>query len=394
MKGLRFIIAIVAAGLLLMPITVKAASYEGTQAPPPVAQALVREGDFAVQLAGALNLGTFDDEAKAEDVLASVGIAPRNGWIADYPLTPDIVAELKDSIDRAVDSNQLLMSRVSAQTNFDDLAARMGLPVAAGSQGEYAQGSSGSSDYVEPTIVDNYYYDDGPPVVTYYAPPWDYAYLYTWVPWPFWYTDYFFPGFFILNDFDRVIIVDRDHDHHHDRDRDFHSREVHRVSNHVVDPSTHRTALVDPVTRNTGRGLRSIASVHQASGSNSTFRNSAQSILRHNSTSALNHAALSGNAGALGQRGSISSNRLSPAVHEPSAGTRLSSPGLGERSFQSHASMNFGRPFSEARSFSAPRSFSGGSSFRSFGGSGFAHAGFAHGGFGGGGFAHGGGRRR
>ena len=54
----------------------------------------------------------------------------------------------------------------------------------------------------EPTVIDNYYSDEGPPVVTYYAPPPDYAYLYAWDPFPFWCGGFWFPGYYVLNDFD------------------------------------------------------------------------------------------------------------------------------------------------------------------------------------------------
>ena len=57
-------------------------------------------------------------------------------------------------------------------------------------------------------MIDNYYYDEGPPVVTYYPPPYDYGYLYAWDPFPFWWGGISYPGFFILTDFDCVVEVD------------------------------------------------------------------------------------------------------------------------------------------------------------------------------------------
>jgi hypothetical protein len=50
-------------------------------------------------------------------------------------------------------------------------------------------------------VINNYYYEQGPPVGTYYSPPYDYSYLYSWVPYSFYGGGSFFPGFFILNDF-------------------------------------------------------------------------------------------------------------------------------------------------------------------------------------------------
>jgi len=66
-------------------------SGETAKQPPPISQTLVREGDFAVKLAESLKMGKPQGEAEAESMLASAGVAPKNGWIADYPLTPDII---------------------------------------------------------------------------------------------------------------------------------------------------------------------------------------------------------------------------------------------------------------------------------------------------------------
>ena len=48
---------------------------------PPVEQALVPEGVFAMQLAEALKLGPVSGEAKAEELFSGLGIEPKNGWI-------------------------------------------------------------------------------------------------------------------------------------------------------------------------------------------------------------------------------------------------------------------------------------------------------------------------
>jgi hypothetical protein len=61
------------------------------------------------------------------------------------------------------------------------------------------------------TITIMYYYDEGPPVLTYCAPPPAYSYLYAWVPFPFWWAGFRFPGYYCLHDFDVVVFV------HHER---------------------------------------------------------------------------------------------------------------------------------------------------------------------------------
>ncbi len=65
--------------------------------PPPVKQTLIPEGFFAIKLADALKLGPAETEAEAETTLTSLGIMPGNGWIADYPVTPDVLIELQNA---------------------------------------------------------------------------------------------------------------------------------------------------------------------------------------------------------------------------------------------------------------------------------------------------------
>jgi hypothetical protein len=74
-----------------------------------------------MRLAEALNIGEVKSEAEAESRLASMGIAPRNGWIADYPVTSDILGELQNAIGAAVDSGRLAMNKDEAIKAFQDL---------------------------------------------------------------------------------------------------------------------------------------------------------------------------------------------------------------------------------------------------------------------------------
>jgi len=90
--------------------------------PPPV-RSLVREGFFAMKLAEALKIEDAANEAAAESRLASVGIAPRQGWIADYPLTPDVIRELENAIGVAADSGKIAMNRDEAMRVFQELIA-------------------------------------------------------------------------------------------------------------------------------------------------------------------------------------------------------------------------------------------------------------------------------
>ncbi|MBA4373292.1 MAG: hypothetical protein C0402_10595 [Thermodesulfovibrio sp.] len=208
-------------------------------ASPPVEAALVREGDFALKLVEALGMGQAGSETEAESMLGAVGIAPRNGWIADYPVTPDIIGELRDSISYAAQTKTISMDSVSALKALEDVQAAENLSVVPAEEDTAASGTqTPAGGYPDQTVIDNYYYDQGPPVVTYYAPPADYYYLYSWVPYPFWWGSVSFGGYFILNDF-----------HKHVR-RHGHSR---HFSNHFNDTRDHRVFRIDPVKRNSGR---------------------------------------------------------------------------------------------------------------------------------------------
>ena len=129
-------------------------------------QGLVREGFFAMKLAEALKVGPVKDEAEAESVLASMGIMPKNGWIADYPLTPDVIDELQNAVGAAADAGKIAMGRDEAMRVFQELILNME------DQNAGVESLSGGEPYPEP-----YYYPE-----LYYYPsyyPYDYPYLFS-----------------------------------------------------------------------------------------------------------------------------------------------------------------------------------------------------------------------
>ena len=424
---------------------------------PPVGQPLVPEGVFAIQLAEALKMGQVQDEAQAESMLSAIGIEPKNGWIAGYPVTPPMIGEIERGVAGASDAGKLPMGKEQAMKAVGDLKAKLGLNVTLGAvtppTTQAAPSSQSAStviykyidksgvihftdryetipreyrDQVEmiretvqppgsgepanentemqannylpnanPEVINNYYYDYGPPVVTYYAPPSPYYYLYGWVPYPFWYSGFFFRGFFILHDFHRHAF--------------FHGHPFF-VTNHVFNAATHRTFVVDPVSRSlrgsmgtsrftSSQGFRSptvqssartivglsknrMASAPVSTGSRMTSRNPSTSMSRPQRSSISNPGTFHGRA-SLPPR----SNFGPPRVVQS---TTFSPPAFSGRSFNSASPRVFSPPsFSGGRSFSAPsyggRSFSGG-----YHGGGSSSGGF-HGG--GGGFRGGGGSR-
>lgn len=212
--------------------------------PPPVQQKLVREGDLAIKLQLALGVGTSHDEIEAESLLGNVGIMPRNGWIADYPVTPDVVGELYKAVRDAAAAGRITTSIAESLKRLDGVINDAGLAVAPYTADSTSQGPPpGADNYPNPAVINNYYVDQGPPVVTYYSPPPDYYYLYSWVAFPFWYAGFWYPGYYILNDFQRTVVV---------------GNRVRIISNHFNDVRHNRVYRIDPVTRYRGRTFAGI----------------------------------------------------------------------------------------------------------------------------------------
>jgi hypothetical protein len=120
--------------------------------PPPSERSLVREGYFAMELAEVLKIGEVKSEAEAESRLASVGIAPKNGWIADYPLTPDVIGELRNAVGEAADSGKIAMNWEEAIRAFQDLVTSIE------SQDFGVEPPPGSQPYPEPYYYPGFYY--------------------------------------------------------------------------------------------------------------------------------------------------------------------------------------------------------------------------------------------
>ncbi|MGA3118196.1 MAG: hypothetical protein ABSF90_27690 [Syntrophobacteraceae bacterium] len=251
------------ANLILAQRTAAVNTKSSPSGPPPVEQPLVREGQFAVELATAFNLTSSHDEAAAEDYLISVNITPRNGWISDYPVTPDIIAEVRESVAKSASSGYLQISETDAVSLVDNVSIAMDLPVKVAhvSSSEYQSRSAAppeASEYVKPSIIEDYYDDNKPPVVTYYPPPLEYAYLYEWVPSPFLWEGFGFGGFFILVDFNS---------HHHHK----------HITNHVTNANG-TVSRIDATTR-------ASATANRQTGSGAKASNTADSSASRNLTS-------------------------------------------------------------------------------------------------------------
>jgi len=243
----------------MVPVVTAVQTDQMAQGKAPISQPLVREGDFAVRLAGALNLGSTASDVEAESILSTAGISPHNGWIADYPVTPDIAGELRTAVAASADNGGLKMASEEALRAFDYVLSGYNLDVRGPGRDDASyevDGNTAGSSYPDEAVMNSYYSVSGPPVVTYYTPPYDYGYMYSYVPYPFWGWNSFFPGFFVLRDFDRFVFVDRDHD------RDFdHHRHGEHFSNHFFDHRRNGIFRINPAHRFSdrnfvGRGVR------------------------------------------------------------------------------------------------------------------------------------------
>jgi len=147
------------------------------------------------------------------------------------------------------------------------------------------EGSGGLADY---------YGGFGPPVVTYYTPPWSYYPLYSWVSYPFWCDKVYFPGFFVLRRFHCVkpVAVVR----HPGSGVVIISGPAQKVvTNRVVDPATHKVLMIDPSRRSTDPAFRFVpptstarfAEVQPPRGSNVVMERGLSSQMRHSFTQAV-----------------------------------------------------------------------------------------------------------
>lgn len=355
----KWLSILTAASLLLYPFAGFSQDYRPQtsqrQQAPPVAQTLVREGDFAIKLAAELDLGNPPNEAAAEDMLARAGVSPLNGWISDYPMTPEVIGQLGDSIAAAASQGKLRMTAGEATKGLYSLTAQMNLPTPAGpSAGTAPEGQA------NPTVVNNYYYDQGPPVISYYPPPPDYMYLYGWVPYPVFWFGFWFPGFFICHNFTTTVVV---------TNTAFVSRTA-IVSNRIVNPVTRTVTVVDPVVRTSSGTVQPTTALR--SGNGQLFRTVSdmeRGVTLSGVSAVRTGTAVSGKAAGTGGFRTLEARKGAQAIYTRSlqrhpertmtrrSGPRNTAPGRSGRSYNAPSSGPQDRspaPSSPTRSYNHP----------------------------------------
>lgn len=401
--------------LLLVPAMVLAQNGMPATEAPPIEQVLVREGDYARRLVQVLRLDDADSEVEAEERLAGIGIAPSNGWIADYPMTPDVTMEVQEAVTKAAELGQLPLSSDEALVLVQNLNSELGLSIYCDAYAADVAGG-GYGQYYDEGFIQDYYYDYGPPVVTYYPPPWDYTYLYSWVPYSFWWGSFGFAGFFILNDFHRVVVINRGIPRGH-------PPRYKMISNHYMDRGTGRFKKVDPLARYSGdrqrhaqTPLRSTrhASSHTKGGAASILSRSTERYQRNPAvrgiTAGISRGTQLQSRPGANTLGSASPNRSSSKRffgysqkpvnrgYRSNTGIAQRNRSVGQSRFRTHRTREFGvadktspnRGFPNRGRSIAPSGFGKGGGARSFGGSSGGFRGASRGG----GFrGHGGGCR-
>ena len=418
---------------------------------PPVAQTLVPEGVLAMQLAEALKLSPAPDEEKAEELLSSLGIEPKNGWLAEYPVTPDVLGDVEEGISKANEQGKIKLTKDQVLKLVGDVKAKLGFDVNPGSNPpaglierpgnktiysytdsegvihftdvydsipkEYQKNAKivtestlhqilgvkdgGATEAPGPQYMANpnpedintYYYDQGPPLVTYYAPPDPYYYLYSWVPYPFWSTGFYFPGFFVLNNFHRQV---------------FFNRRPYFVTHHVGGGAFSRPLSIGPVNRawpghmmpngmdhprwfstpNAQASARAIVTLNQ--NRNHFINGTGTAVPQMNASrppfsSARNSIAWGNAPGVINNQTTMHNDSFQSAPHF--GGRILNQPAFNQRIYVPIGPRFYSPPaFTQSPAFSAPRSY-GGSIAGGF------HSGGYGGGFHGGGnfIGHGGG---
>jgi hypothetical protein len=347
----KWLAIVLAAGLFLYPFAGFAQDYgpqtsQGQQV-PPVAQALVREGDFAIRLAAELNLGNPANEAAAEDMLVQAGVSPLNGWISDYPMTPEIIGQVADSITAAAGEGKLSMNAGDATTVLYSLASQMNLPAPAGPGAVTAP--EGQSD---PTLVNSYYYDQGPPIISYYPPPADYVYLYDWVPYPVVWFGFWFRGFYICHNFTTSVIV---------RHGPFEGRRA-IVSNRIIDPGRRTVTAVDPVVRTSTGWVRPMTALR--SGNGQLFRTAAdmrRGVTLSGVSPLRTETAVGGSVAGRGGFRTLEARKAAQAIYSRSVQGLRDQRGP-ERMMTRGSGMRSTAPGGAGRSFNAPSRGYGGRS--------------------------------
>lgn len=173
---------------------------------------IATEGEFVVQLAAELGLGSNLALNQAARLLTDLRIAPPLGeWQLDIAMTPELTIRLRALTVAAADMGWITITPEQALLAFDTTSALLAVPIPI----------APSEEVAEPA----YPIVEVPPLVYVYPPPPAVYTYYTWVPVTggFWWHDIRFHGFFAL-----------DHDLHRFNGHPF-TFEPHMIRRHFVD---------------------------------------------------------------------------------------------------------------------------------------------------------------
>ncbi len=100
---------------------------EGDNLPaPPAAQTPISQGSFAMKLVSVLKVGPATTEAQAAEMLATVGISPKDGWFVDQPMTMSVVGDLRSKVGAAAQAGKIPMDKDEAWAAYQSVITDAG----------------------------------------------------------------------------------------------------------------------------------------------------------------------------------------------------------------------------------------------------------------------------
>ena len=284
---------------------------------------VVTQGDFAVQLVEELGLSEEPNAEEAADILTNILVAPPLGqWELDQPMTPELTVRLRKLTVAAAETGRIGLTQEQVLIAFDTTAAMLGLTIPSTSAPEEASESP-------------YPITQAPPLVYMEPPPSDIYPYYVWSPVAggFWWNNYLYPGFFVLN-------LNKFFFHHHGfHDARHHFscepfRIQHHFVGHIVDHHMSRFSAVPNigrVQRPTVSGVRSVPAPNR-------IQNSTMGTRRGLSPSSLH----------------VSSG-AQPGRRYASSRPMMMNPAIRRQSFPTHAMNPMSRVGTPLQSFPARR---------------------------------------
>lgn len=135
----RYIWSWLLVAALVLGITAAMVSTGAAQQQPQPAT----QGDFAVQLAASLGLGTGLTAEQAVSALTAAGIEPFGGWDIAAPVTAEVTASIQSAVTTAAAAGRISVTPADAATIVGNVAAQEGVAPPPGAPATAGEGGTG-----------------------------------------------------------------------------------------------------------------------------------------------------------------------------------------------------------------------------------------------------------